>query len=143
MAGEDSVNKMQARAPRGKTLTGLTSIERSKHVNSLMGSSMFSSEETLKKVTQLSCRQCAEHRELLLKLQQEFFSVRDRLISEKRVLNFAGDATTLSRRSSNKFALVQEGAKLRLTIDTLMRFQVCSRTHTQIALHSQKSAKSR
>lgn len=108
---------------RAKTFTGLTQKERARQLNSLDGSAAFTAVAGFG--NRHTCARCAERRQRLEQLEREFGELRANLISKERVLA-TEDEQAAGRASAKELALVQESAKLRITIDTLMRFQVCS-----------------
>lgn len=113
------------RPPRGKTSSGLTSLERRKHLESLDGSTAFIQERS-ENTEGHECEHCASRRSKIKAMQQEFQQLRELLITKKSVLEIPDSAQTEKDAASpEELALIQESAKLRITIDTLMRFQVC------------------
>lgn len=108
---------------RGNSFKGLTSKERRNQLRSLQGSTLYNKSTSESEHTH-DCSKCSAKRKRIQELEDEFQTLRDTLLS-KQVLNEI-KIEDLGSSSSSQLALVQESAKLRITIDTLMRFQVCS-----------------
>lgn len=109
---------------RGKTSSGLTSLERLKQLHSLDGSLAYSDKISHSYVGQ-RCARCVARRQKIQELKEEFNELRKILISNKAVLNIPEETQQTGNLPPEEgLDLVQESAKLRITIDTLMRFQV-------------------
>lgn len=116
---------MADRLLRRKSVPGLTSKERLKQLQSLDGAQAFSPVLDQSDVGQ-GCQRCAERKKKIVELEKEFADLRKVLISQKRVIDVSDKPGKKgSTRGREELALIQESAKLRITIDTLMRFQVC------------------
>ncbi|KAI0559185.1 hypothetical protein FGB62_165g016 [Gracilaria domingensis] len=107
--------------PRGKTFVGLTSKERSKQLQSLDGFAAYASSSAREKQPR-SCSTCEMRRQRFLELEKEFNELREKLLS-KTVLDVLENTSEDMSSSPLELVLIQESAKLRITIDTLMRFQ--------------------
>ena len=118
---------------RGKTLTGLTAKERERQIHKLDGSSAFSPKSNKEGIP--VCKKCQQRKEFIASMEKEFHNLRQVLLNKSRVPDLSEndqlfDKDARKSSSSVQLALIQESAKLRITIDTLMRFQVC--THLQM-----------
>lgn len=113
----------QSFRPRGKTFVGLTSKERCRQLQSLDGFSAYASPSSQEKSPRF-CSSCKSRRQRIVELEQEFRDLRERLLSKRTVLDVLDTSTENMSSSPTELALIQESAKLRITIDTLMRFQV-------------------
>lgn len=113
----------QSLRPRGKTFVGLTSKERSRQLQSLEGFSAYANPHSQEKSPRF-CSSCKKRRHRIVELEQEFRDLRERLLSKRTVLDVLDTSAENTSSSSTELALIQESAKLRITIDTLMRFQV-------------------
>ena len=128
---------MSAAPSRGKTFTGFTDKERIKKLQSLEGSAAYKT-TPLDSRGETTCVRCAGRKQRISAINREFQQLRELLITEKSVLNVCSSpAGNEIASSGEELELIQEGAKLRLTIDTLMRFQVCILySATDIPMHS-------
>lgn len=110
--------------PRGKSFTGLTHKERERQLSSLDGASAYRASKHVS-ITP-NCARCVARRNRLAELEKEFAQLRRKLINVERELSeqLVDQQTPQHAASPADIALVQESAKLRITIDTLMRFQV-------------------
>lgn len=118
------LSEMTASTQRRKSFRGFTEKERSKQVRSLNGSAAIASNNR-ENSTRHHCVQCQRRRDRILHLETEFKQLRELLLNKQRVF-FSNEQENQNQLNQQEISLVQESAKLRITIDTLMRFQVSS-----------------
>lgn len=110
---------------RPKSVTGLTVKERLKQLQGLEGCKVFSSNLDGAKPPVQGCQGCELRLRKLEELEKEFEVLRKDLLSGRRRLEVAEKTEKEKKRGQEESALIRESAKLRITIDMLMRFRVC------------------
>ena len=119
---------MAGNAHRRNSFRRMTEKERSKQMRNLTGFETIHPHFRHSLKSQY-CEKCVKNRDRIRQLEREFNELREQLLSKKRIFdsNVTEKREEKSKRgtpSDGKLALVQESAKLRITLDALMRFQL-------------------
>eukprot|EP00171_Calliarthron_tuberculosum_P009809 IDg9809t1 len=105
---------------RNASVVGLTEKEHQRHVAALDGAAAYRLSAVSPAQPRPQCKRCAARRLRLGEIRSEFERLRSQIISDDIVSMAPCDPDA----EPEVVELIQESAKLRITIDTLMRFQV-------------------